>query len=133
MSGPSSQSNANAAAGRPRAGHARPAVAAQAWTDEAALLASLDTTHAGLDEEQIEARLDRDGTNEAAHEKPPHWALQLAQTFWNPFIIVLVVLAGVQLVTSDDLTGPIIIAVMVSISVVLSFTQEFRSSRAAES
>jgi len=132
MSGSSSRSNANAAAGKARAAHARPVVADSAWTDDAALLASLDATPAGLDEEQIEARLDRDGTNEAAHEKPPHWALQLARTFWNPFIVVLVVLAGVQLVTSDDLTGPIIIAVMVLISVVLSFTQEFRSSRAAE-
>ncbi|HEY9110403.1 MAG TPA: magnesium-translocating P-type ATPase [Rhodanobacteraceae bacterium] len=107
-------------------------VADSAWMDEAALLASLQTTHAGLDEEQIEDRLDRDGTNEAAHEKPPHWILQLARTFWNPFIIVLLVLAVVQLVTSDDLTGPVIIAVMVGISVGLSFTQEFRSSRAAE-
>ena len=132
MFGSSSQTSASAAAGKPRAAHARPVVAAQAWTDDAALLASLEATHAGLDEEQIEARLDRDGTNEAAHEKPPHWALQLARTFWNPFIVVLVVLAGVQLVTSDDLTGPIIIAVMVLVSVVLSFTQEFRSSRAAE-
>jgi len=132
MFGSSSRSNANTAAGKTRAAHARPVTADSAWTHEAALLASLDSTPAGLDEEQIEARLDRDGTNEAAHEKPPHWALQLARTFWNPFIIVLVVLAGVQLVTSDDLTGPIIIAVMVLISVVLSFTQEFRSSRAAE-
>jgi len=132
MFGPSSQSTANAAAGKARAARARPAVAEQAWTEEAALLAALDATHAGLDEQQIEERLDRDGTNEAAHEKPPHWALRLAHTFWNPFIIVLLVLAVVQLVTSDDLTGPIIIAVMVGISVVLSFTQEFRSSHAAE-
>src|SRR5690348_10183049 len=132
MFGSSPQSNANAAAGKSRAAHARPVIADSAWTDEAALLSSLDTTPAGLDEEQIKERLDRDGTNEAAHEKPPHWALQLARTFWNPFIIVLLVLAAVQLVTSDDLTGPIIIAVMVLISVVLSFTQEFRSSRAAE-
>ena len=133
MFGSSSQSNANTAAAKGRAAHARPMVADSAWTDDAALLASLDATHAGLDETQIEARLDRDGVNEASHEKPPHWALQLARTFKNPFIIVLVVLAGVQLATSpDDLTGPIIIAVMVLISVVLSFTQEFRSSRAAE-
>ena len=132
MSGSSSQPSAHAAAGRPRGTRARPIVADHAWTDEAALLGSFDTTHAGLDEAQIEDRLDRDGTNEAAHEKPPHWALQFARTFWNPFIIVLLVLAAVQLVTSDDLTGPIIIAVMVGISVVLSFTQEFRSSRAAE-
>ncbi|HLI17403.1 MAG TPA: HAD-IC family P-type ATPase, partial [Rhodanobacteraceae bacterium] len=132
MFGPPTKTNANSAAAKARAAHARPVVADTAWTDDAALLASLDTTPAGLDEEQIEDRLDRDGVNQATHEKPPHWALQLARTFKNPFIIVLLVLAVVQLFTSDDLTGPIIIAVMVGISVVLSFTQEFRSSRAAE-
>jgi len=132
MSGSPPQPNANAGTGKARAAQARPITADSAWTDEAALLASLETTQAGLDEEQIEDRLDRDGVNQATHEKPPHWALQFAHTFWNPFIIVLLVLASVQLVTSDDPTGPIIIAVMVGISVVLSFTQEFRSSRAAE-
>ncbi|HEX5353063.1 MAG TPA: magnesium-translocating P-type ATPase [Rhodanobacteraceae bacterium] len=132
MSGSPSSSNANTAAGKARTAHARPVVADSAWVDETALLATLDTGPAGLDQEHIENRLDRDGVNQATHEKPLHWALQLARTFWNPFIIVLLVLAGVQLVTSDDLTGPIIIAVMVGISVALSFTQEFRSSRAAE-
>jgi Mg2+-importing ATPase len=111
---------------------ARPAAASAAWLDEREILARYDTSHAGLGEEEIKDRLDRDGPNEASHEKPPRWWRQLAHTFWNPFIIVLLVLAAVQLVTSDDLTGPTIIAVMVLISVTLSFTQEFRSSRAAE-
>jgi P-type Mg2+ transporter len=87
----------------------------------------------GLDEAQISARLHRDGPNEVSHEKPPHWSLQLLRAFKNPFIVVLLVLAGVQLFTDgNDLTGPIIIAVMVGISVLLSFTQEYRSTRAAE-
>ena len=47
--------------------------------------------------------------------------------------MVLLVLAGVQLATDHtNLTGPTIIAVMVSISVLLSFSQEYRSSKAAE-
>ncbi|HEX7326658.1 MAG TPA: magnesium-translocating P-type ATPase [Rhodanobacteraceae bacterium] len=117
---------------KPARSHARPAAAAFAWWDAARLFADLDTSPAGLDETQIEDRLDRYGDNQAVHEKPPHWSLQLARTFRNPFIIVLLVLAVVQLFTSDDLTGPTIIAVMVGISVVLSFTQEFRSSRSAE-
>src|SRR6185312_16686186 len=91
------------------------------------------TTPAGLDAEQIGARLHRDGLNEVAHEKPPHWSLLLLRAFKNPFIVVLLVLGGVQLFTDgNDLTGPIIIAVMVGISVLLSFTQEYRSTRAAE-
>ncbi|MBB3227938.1 Mg2+-importing ATPase [Luteibacter sp. Sphag1AF] len=104
-----------------------------AWRPGAELLVSMETSLQGLNEEQIAARLDRDGVNEVSHEKPPHWTLQLLRAFKNPFIIVLLVLAIVQLATEpDDLTGPIIIAVMVGISVLLSFTQEFRSSHAAE-
>ena len=100
-------------------------------TDE--LLVELDTRVDGLDAAQIEARLRRDGLNEVSHEKPPHWARQLLRAFKNPFIIVLLILAGVQLATDpSDLAAPIIIAVMVAISVLLSFSQEYRSSHAAE-
>ncbi|MDE2308306.1 MAG: magnesium-translocating P-type ATPase, partial [Xanthomonadaceae bacterium] len=111
----------------------RVVVAAEAFRPNAELLAELETTPSGLDEKQIAERLHRDGLNEVSHEKPPHWSLQLLRAFKNPFIVVLLVLAGVQLFTEGgDLTGPVIIAVMVAISVLLNFTQEFRSSRAAE-
>ena len=107
--------------------------AQEAFRDNEALLAALETSAHGLDEERITERLHRDGANEVSHEKPPHWSLQLLRAFKNPFIVVLLVLAGVQLFADDsDLTGPIIIAAMVVISVVLTFTQEYRSSRAAE-
>src|SRR5690348_8235743 len=121
-----------AAAVKNGASSAHPRVAEQAWRTNAELLQALDASVAGLDEKQIESRLDRDGANEVSHEKPPHWSRQLLRAFKNPFIVVLVVLAIVQLATSDDVTGPIIIAVMVLVSVTLSFTQEFRSSKAAE-
>jgi Mg2+-importing ATPase len=106
-------------------------VAADAFRPADELLRALDTRADGLDEEAIAERLDRDGINEVGHEKPPHWSVQLLHAFRNPFIIVLLVLAVVQLFTDDDFTGPIIIGVMVGISVLLSFTQEFRSSQAA--
>jgi len=106
---------------------------ADAWRPADDLLRALDARPDGLDEPAIAERMDRDGINEVGHEKPPHWSIQLLHAFRNPFIIVLLALAVVQLVTEpDDYTGPLIIAVMVGISVVLSFTQEFRSSRAAE-
>ncbi|MFC5438736.1 magnesium-translocating P-type ATPase [Rhodanobacter ginsenosidimutans] len=119
---------------RPEKKGARAGAAAEAFRPVDALLRALETTHGGLDEAQIRARLHRDGPNEVAHEKPPHWARQLLRAFKNPFIVVLLVLAGVQLFTDrTDLTGPAIIAVMVAISVALSFSQEYRSSRAADS
>ncbi|HZX70596.1 MAG TPA: cation-transporting P-type ATPase, partial [Rhodanobacter sp.] len=132
MSKLSSQIVAGKATGK-AAAVLRTAVAQEAFRANGELLEALESTPAGLDEEQIETRLHRDGPNEVSHEKPPHWSLQLLRAFKNPFIIVLLVLAGVELATdAGDLTGPIIIAVMVGISVLLSFTQEYRSSRAAE-
>ncbi|MEO9078337.1 MAG: magnesium-translocating P-type ATPase [Rhodanobacter sp.] len=109
------------------------AVAEYAFSDTDTLLVALETSPHGLDEEHISERLHRDGPNEVSHEKPPHWSLQLLHACKNPFIIVLLVLAVVEIFASpDDLSGPIIIAVMVAISVLLSFSQEYRSSRAAE-
>ncbi|HEX8777397.1 MAG TPA: magnesium-translocating P-type ATPase [Rhodanobacter sp.] len=129
MSKSFSRSTVKAAAPAPAQVHA----AQEAFRDNDALLAALETSTHGLDEERITERLHRDGPNEVSHEKPPHWSLQLLRAFKNPFIVVLLVLAGVQLFADDsDVTGPIIIAVMVGISVVLTFTQEYRSSRAAE-
>jgi len=111
----------------------RAAAADYAWLRNGDLLERLDTGTAGLDAERIAARLHRDGANEVSHEKPAHWSRQLLRACRNPFIAVLVLLAIVQLATDRrDLTGPLIIAVMVGISVLLSFTQEYRSSRAAE-
>jgi P-type Mg2+ transporter len=128
----SSQAVAGTTMGKGASAPVRATVAAEAFRGNEALFAALDTSAAGLDEEQIAERLERDGINEVSHEKPPHWSRQLLRAFKNPFIIVLLVLAGVQLFTDgDDLTGPIIIAVMVGISVLLSFTQEYRSSKAA--
>ncbi len=121
------------AAGKSGSAAVRVAVAQEAFRERDALLASLETSAAGLNEEQIDERLDRDGVNEVSHEKPPHWSRQLLRAFMNPFIVVLLILAVVQVfVTPDDLSGPIIIGVMVGISVLLSFTQEYRSSKAAE-
>jgi P-type Mg2+ transporter len=132
MNKQSNQAAAVKAAGKGAAAvHA--AVAQEAFRANDELRAARDATPGGFDEEQIETRLHRDGPNEVSHEKPPHWSQQLLRAFKNPFIIVLLILAVVQVVvTPDDLSGPIIIAVMVSISVLLSFSQEYRSSRAAE-
>jgi Mg2+-importing ATPase len=87
----------------------------------------------GLTDADAAERLAEVGPNEVAHEKPPHWLLQLLVCFKNPFIIVLVVLAIIQYVTNpDDLRPVIIVCVMVAISVGLQFWQEYRSALAAE-
>ena len=96
-------------------------------------LANLGCSRDGLVELDATERLAMDGPNEVAHEKPPHWLVQLLVCFKNPFIIVLVTLAIIQYISSPDDPRPIIIiGVMVAISVGLQFWQEYRSALAAE-
>ena len=96
----------------------------------------------GLTELDAEGRLHRDGFNEVAHDHPPHALLQLLQAFNNPFIYVLMTLTGISFITDfwlplqdgeeTDLTGVIIVLVMVLASGLMRFWQEHRSAKAAE-
>ena len=95
-----------------------------------AVLERLDTTRHGLTTSAAERRRDEIGLNEIAHEKEPAWYIQLAHAFINPFIGVLAVLGVVSYLTGD-VKAVIVISVMVTISALLRFVQEFRSNRAA--
>ncbi|KWD53317.1 magnesium-translocating P-type ATPase [Burkholderia ubonensis] len=103
-------------------------------------LKALRTSTRGLTYEQAADRLQLDGPNEIAHDKPPHWTRQLLMSFHNPFVYVLLVLAAISFCTDvwfaapddRDYFGMTILLTMVTISALLRFVQEFRSLRAAE-
>ncbi|RQP44062.1 magnesium-translocating P-type ATPase [Burkholderia ubonensis] len=103
-------------------------------------LKALRTSPRGLTYEQAADRLQLDGPNEIAHDKPPHWTRQLLTSFHNPFVYVLLVLAAISFCTDvwfaapddRDYVGMTILLTMVTISALLRFVQEFRSLRAAE-
>jgi len=86
---------------------------------------------AGLDFDVIEERRKVSGFNTIAQERHA-WTSQLRVALINPFNILLALLAGVSYST-DDIKGAITLASMVVISVSLTFIQEFRSSKAADS
>ena len=65
------------------------------------------------------------------HEQPPVWYLQLLLSFKNLFIIVLLTLAVVSFFTGD-MKAVLVITVMVTLSVLISFSQEYRSQQTAE-
>jgi Mg2+-importing ATPase len=71
------------------------------------------------------------GLNEVAHEKPPRWYVQLLHAFRNPFIILLLILAILSFLT-EDFKATVVMSVMVLVSVLLRFVQEYRSGKAAE-
>jgi Mg2+-importing ATPase len=105
-----------------------------------ALLRELGTGMEGLSMGETELRLEKYGLNEVAGDKPDPWFVQLLKAFINPFIAVLLSLAIISLVVDVILATPqerswgtvAVIAIMVAISGLLSFYQEFRSNKAAE-
>ncbi|MEV7560178.1 magnesium-translocating P-type ATPase [Streptomyces sp. NPDC089795] len=96
------------------------------------VLQEVDTSPAGLTHAEAALRLERHGSNTVAHERAPRWYLQLAKAFLNPFIAVLVFLAAVMHWQDPGDPGVVILSVMVGISGLLRFWQEFRSGRAAD-
>jgi Mg2+-importing ATPase len=106
------------------------ALAEFARLPSASVLDQLGVTRSGLSETAVQERTERYGENKVAHEAPPTWYVQLAHAFWNPFIGVLLAL-GVLSYLTGDLRAVIVISVMVTISALLRFVQEFRSNQAA--
>jgi Mg2+-importing ATPase len=92
---------------------------------------AIRATPGGLTESDVQERLQTAGRNVVAHERATPWPLMLLHNARNPFILVLIFLGAVSYATGD-LKGTAVVSVMVSVSVVMRFLQEFRSSRAAE-
>ncbi|SNZ13133.1 magnesium-translocating P-type ATPase [Hydrogenobacter hydrogenophilus] len=104
------------------------------------LFYSLDSSEEGLSTHEAKRRLEIFGSNEIVHEKPAPWYIELLKAFINPFIGILVFLAMVSYMT-DVLFAPpderdwstiIIISVMVIVSGVLRFLQEYKSNLEAQ-
>ncbi|MEC5342611.1 magnesium-translocating P-type ATPase [Brenneria populi] len=118
------------------------AIAREAKNSLTQTLTNMNTNLHGLTNDDVADRQQTYGENRVAHEKSPHALIQLLSAFNNPFIYVLIALAAISFVTDywlpkqqgeeTDLTGIIIILVMVSLSGLLRFWQEFRTNKAAE-
>jgi Mg2+-importing ATPase len=95
------------------------------------LLSALSTTADGLSRAEAAIRRERYGSNGIASERPPRWYVQLLHAFHTPFTYLLLALALISFAT-DDLKAAIVISVMVGISGLLRFWQEYRSGQAAD-
>lgn len=100
----------------------------------------LDTGENGISTNEAINRLEEYGLNQVAHEKPTPWYIQLINAFINPFVIILLALAIISYIT-DVAIAPageksweavIVIIIMVTISALLHFFQEYRSGKAAQ-
>jgi Mg2+-importing ATPase len=96
-----------------------------------ALFRMLQTSAAGLTEEEAKRRSGRYGLNELLTKKKKHPFLKFIAYFKSPLILILIVAATISGVTGEFRSAIIIIA-MVFLSVVLNFYQEHKSNKAAE-
>jgi Mg2+-importing ATPase len=111
-----------------------------AAADQAEYLALLDSHPDGLSAAQARKRLALNGLNEVHHEKAPSWYQQLLSAFVNPFIVILLVIALISFITDVWMAAPgdtsyktvIMVGIMVMVSSLLRFFQEYRSNRSAE-
>ncbi|MBE9600843.1 magnesium-translocating P-type ATPase [Pedobacter sp. MC2016-24] len=108
--------------------------------DQDYYFAMLDSGENGLSAAQSKERLSRFGLNEVQHEQAPAWIRQLFQAFINPFIGILLVIATISYVLDVWLAEPgekdyktvVMVGIMVLVSSLLRFFQEYRSNAAAE-
>ena len=102
----------------------------QASQDGTAVLSSLRSSPTGLDDEEVERRLEEHGPNVVAPEAQHTWLTFLVMAIANPLVILLSVLSVVSLLTGDP-RAAVIMAAMVVLGVVLRFVQETRADSAA--
>jgi len=102
-----------------------------ARTDIKTVLQQLNTTPSGLNQAEVESRIEQYGANEVAREKHQTWLLRLWENIKNPLVILLVILGIISYVTGDT-PGAIVILAMVILGMVLRYVQESRADNAAE-
>lgn len=123
-----------------RAAKVRKRLVNAAQKEPGILLIQYDTSYNGLDEEKVEDMRDMYGKNAITRQKKDSIFKRLFGAFVNPFTVVLFILALISFITDfimanpgeSDLTAVIIVLSMVTISGLLRFVQETRSSAAAE-
>ncbi|OZJ05389.1 hypothetical protein BZG36_02013 [Bifiguratus adelaidae] len=96
-----------------------------------ALLDKFAASRDGIPHAEVSERTRQYGQNKLSSAKPSPWYKDLANAFMNPFNILLVALAIVSAATGDFTTMTIMF-VMVLVSTILRFVQEFKSKVATQ-
>jgi P-type Ca2+ transporter type 2C len=95
------------------------------------VLGIVNTTENGLSAEEVTIRLERDGYNEIIDkEKIPTWKLFL-ETFKDPMVIVLLAVAGIQ-VLLGELVESLIIFIVLLVNSIISVVQTRKAESSLE-
>ena len=92
----------------------------------------------GLSSNQAESKLNKYGTNEIKQAKPKKWYHYFLSSLFTPFNSILIGIAfiliytDVYLAANPNYSSILVISVLVIVSTLLDFVEEFRSNLAAE-
>jgi Mg2+-importing ATPase len=103
-----------------------PLLVEAATSDTETLLNRFGTSLSGLSTDQAEQLLKKYGPNVIASEQKHRWLVLLWNAVVNPLVILLVIIGAVSFAIGDYDTT-VIISIMVVLSVVLRFVQEYRA------
>ncbi len=92
---------------------------------------ALKTSPKGLFTDQAQALLEEYGYNEPVRKRKSTVFTQLLAKFFNPLVIVLLVIAGISMYFGNEMSALLVI-VMAVMSVLLSFSQEYKAGAEAE-
>jgi len=109
-------------------------IRAAANQDSAEILNRLNTTVAGLAQEEAAERLEVFGPNQVAQEKQHSWVWRLYIAARNPLVVLLLILAALSFITAEttsDRIGGWLMLLMVVLGVSLRFIQESKANNAA--
>ncbi|HZC36180.1 MAG TPA: cation-transporting P-type ATPase, partial [Chthoniobacterales bacterium] len=106
----------------------RPQTLDAAYSLPEELFRSLRTSEQGLSDTEAKNRLAEHGYNSVTYDRQVSLLSQFFRNFTNPFVALLSALSVVSFLLGDVPAG-LLILLMVIISVLLRFVQEFRSTR----
>ena len=95
------------------------------------ILERFATSLQGLTTEEVEKRLEEYGYNEPARKKKSSIVFQIISKFFNPLVIVLLIIALFSIFFGEKISAVLVI-LMAIMSVALSFFQEHRAGREVE-
>ena len=108
--------------------------------DVESVYAFMESSEEGITQAIADERILKFGLNQVQYDRAPNWFKQLIKSFVNPFIFILLAIVVISFVIDVWMAAPgakdyktvLVVSLMVIISTLLSFFQEYRSNRAAE-
>lgn len=110
----------------------------QCLTDKDEFLKKFEIDEKGLTENEVDQNLKKYGKNEVKQAKPKKWYHYFSQSFFSPFnsillgIVLILFYTDVFLPENPSFANIIVIIVLVAVSTLLEFTEEYKSNKAAQ-